>query len=189
MPSKTCNTLFNSFGLFIGNSSGGIQVSSSSFKNCKQSFTIRNSNLNSEFDSNISNSTFMNGSLKEVEITLSENLRIENCLLDNYNNNTAVFDINESSQIVIAKNIINLSKIIDNKSTNEILMLNKICNHLIQTNQSDELIKILNGYNKEITIKEIELCLKIDKTTDFNVLGSKEKKKITNKYKETKIKK
>lgn len=99
-------------------------------------------------------------------------------------------DLNKTSlKNINRKNIINLSKIIDNKSTNEILMLNKICNHLIQTNQSDELIKILNGYNKEISIKEIELCLKIDKTTDFSVLGSKEKKKITNKYKETKIKK
>jgi hypothetical protein len=99
-------------------------------------------------------------------------------------------DLNKTSlKNINRKNIINLSKIIDNKSTNEILMLNKICNHLIQTNQSDELIKILNGYNKEISIKEIELCLKIDKTTDFNVLGSKDKKKITNKYKESKINK
>ena len=98
-------------------------------------------------------------------------------------------DLNKTSlKNINRKNIINLAKVIDNKSTHEILMLNKICNHLIQTNQSDELIKILNGYNKEISIKEIELCLKIDKTTDFNVLGSKEKKKITNKYKEIKLK-
>lgn len=98
-------------------------------------------------------------------------------------------DLNKTSlKNINRKNIINLAKVIDNKSTHEILMLNKICNHLIQTNQSEELIKILNGYNKEISIKEIELCLKIDKTTDFNVLGSKEKKKITNKYKESKLK-
>jgi hypothetical protein len=73
----------------------------------------------------------------------------------------------------------NLSKIINNKSNQEILMLNKICNHLIQENKEGELIQILNGYNKDITIKEIELCLKIDKTTDFNTLASKDKKRIT----------
>ena len=41
------------------------------------------------------------------------------------------------------------------------------------------------GYNKEITIKEIELCLKIDKTIDFTVLTSKDKKRITKQLKHT----
>ena len=62
-------------------------------------------------------------------------------------------------------------------------MLNRICNHLIHENKEDELIKILNEYNKDISIKEIELCLKIDKTTDFNILASKDKKRITKKIK------
>ena len=77
----------------------------------------------------------------------------------------------------------NLSKIINNKSNQEILMLNKICNHLIQENKEEDLIKILNGYNKDISIKEIELCLKIDKTTEFNTLASKDKKRITKQIK------
>ena len=93
-------------------------------------------------------------------------------------------DLNKTSlKNINRKNIVNLSKIINNKSNQEILMLNKICNHLIEENNEAELIKILNGYGKEISIKEIELCLKIDKTTDFNVLASKDKKRITKQIK------
>ena len=58
-------------------------------------------------------------------------------------------------------------------------MLNKICNYFIENNKESDLIKILNGYGKDVTIKEIELCLKIDKTTKFNKLASKDKKRIT----------
>jgi hypothetical protein len=58
-------------------------------------------------------------------------------------------------------------------------MLNKICNYFIENNKEADLIKILNGYGKDVTIKEIELCLKIDKTTEFNKLASKDKKRIT----------
>jgi hypothetical protein len=89
-------------------------------------------------------------------------------------------DLNKTSlKNINRKNIINLSKIINNKSNHEILMLNKICNHLIEDGKENEIIKILNGYMKDISIKEIELCLKIDKTTEFNTLGSKDKKRIT----------
>jgi replication factor C subunit 1 len=89
-------------------------------------------------------------------------------------------DLNKTSlKNINRKNIINLSKIINNKSNHEILMLNKICNHLIQENKEGEIIRILNGYSKDISIKEIELCLKIDKTTEFNTLCSKDKKRIT----------
>jgi replication factor C subunit 1 len=93
-------------------------------------------------------------------------------------------DLNKTSlKNINRKNIINLSKIINNKTNIEILMLNKICNHLIQNNMENNLINILNGYNKDITIKEIELCLKIDKTTEFNTLASKDKKRITKQIK------
>jgi len=89
-------------------------------------------------------------------------------------------DLNKTSlKNINKKNISNLSKIINNKSTQEILMLNNICNYLIKNNREKELINILNGYNKNITIKDIELCLKIDKTTDFNILGTKDKKRIS----------
>jgi hypothetical protein len=93
-------------------------------------------------------------------------------------------DLNKTSlKNINRKNIVNLSKIINNKSNQEILMLNKICNHLIHVNKENELIHILNGYSKEISIKEIELCLKIDKTTEFNTLASKDKKRITKQMK------
>jgi len=89
-------------------------------------------------------------------------------------------DLNKTSlKNINRKNILNLSKIINNKSNLEILMLNKICNYFIENNKEQELIKILNGYGKDVTIKEIELCLKIDKTTEFNKLASKDKKRIT----------
>ena len=89
-------------------------------------------------------------------------------------------DLNKTSlKNINRKNINNLSKIINNKSNQEILMLNKICNHLIENNKEQELIDILQSYNKNITIKEIELCLKIDKTSEFNTLGSKDKKRIS----------
>jgi len=89
-------------------------------------------------------------------------------------------DLNKTSlKNINKKNIIQLSEIINNKSNQEILMLNKICNHFINTNNENELINILNGYKKDINIKQIELCLKIDKTTDFNKLGSKDKKRIS----------
>jgi hypothetical protein len=93
-------------------------------------------------------------------------------------------DLNKTSlKNINRKNIVNLSKIINNKSNQEILMLNKICNHLIQEGKENDLIKILNGYGKDISIKEIELCLKIDKTTEFNTLASKDKKRITKQMK------
>ena len=57
-------------------------------------------------------------------------------------------------------------------------MLNRICNYFIENNKESELIKILNGYEKDISIKQVELCLKIDKTTEFNKLASKDKKRI-----------
>ena len=104
-------------------------------------------------------------------------------------------DLNKTSlKNINRKNINNLLKIINNKSIEEILILNKICNFIInkETLANDKknknkstcdknyfnLIKILNSYNKKITIKDIELCLKIDKTSEFNVLSTKDKKRI-----------
>ena len=93
-------------------------------------------------------------------------------------------DLNKTSlKNINRKNINNLLKIVNNKSNIEILMLNKICNHLSQNDKMDDLLNILYSYNKDISIKEIELCLKIDKTTDFNILCSKDKKNINNKNK------
>ena len=88
-------------------------------------------------------------------------------------------DLNKTSlKNINKKNISNLMKLINNKSIDEILILNKICNHLIQIEKYNTLINILNKYDKNITLKEIELCLKIDKTPEYIFLISKEKKKI-----------
>jgi hypothetical protein len=58
-------------------------------------------------------------------------------------------------------------------------MLNKLCNFLIINNNEKILLEKIKYYNKKLDIKNIELCLKIDKTFDFKLLCSKEKKKIT----------
>jgi hypothetical protein len=110
----------------------------------------------------------------------SQHKLLGECPKININNIKFSADLNKTSlKNINRKNILNLSKIIDNKSNQEILMLNKICNYFIENNQEKKLINKLNGYNKDITIKEIELCLKIDKTTDFNILASKDKKRIS----------
>ena len=89
-------------------------------------------------------------------------------------------DLNKTSlKNINRKNIFNLGKIINNKSNQEILLLNKICNTLYMRGEDDKLIKILKGYNKDITIKDIELCFKIDKTSDFKILASKDKKRLS----------
>jgi replication factor C subunit 1 len=89
-------------------------------------------------------------------------------------------DLNKTSlKNINRKNITNLTKIIPNKSIYEILILNRICNYLIVNNKESIFIELLSEYNKDITIKEIELCLKIDKTYEFKLLCSKDKKKIT----------
>ena len=51
--------------------------------------------------------------------------------------------------------------------------------------KNKKVTKIIKTYLKQedISIKEIELCLKIDKTTEFNTLASKDKKRITKQIK------
>ena len=118
------------------------------------------------------NTSFWINKQDNVKTIESNKLNINNIKFSADLNKTSLKNINR-------KNILNLSKIINNKSNQEILMLNKICNYFIENNQEKKLIDKLNGYNKDITIKEIELCLKIDKTTDFNILASKDKKRIS----------
>lgn len=96
---------------------------------------------------------------------------IENIKFSSDLNKTSLKNINR-------KNIANFLKILPNKTIYDILILNKISNHLIATNDEQKLIEILSTYNKEVDIKDIELCLKIDKTTEFKLLTSKDKKKL-----------
>ena len=51
---------------------------------------------------------------------------------------------------------------------------------MVTTKQVDVIIDLLKNYKKDIDIKDIELCLKIDKTVEFITLSSKEKKEISN---------
>jgi len=97
----------------------------------------------------------------------------------NFNNIKFSSDLNKTSlKNINKKNINNLKKLVSKKSILEILMLCRISNHLINSNQEELLIKKLLGYSNDITIKNIELCLKIDKTNNFKQLTTKEKKKI-----------
>ena len=51
---------------------------------------------------------------------------------------------------------------------------------MISTKQSQHILNILKSYKDDFDIKDLELCLKIDKTIDFITLSTKEKKEINN---------
>jgi replication factor C subunit 1 len=92
-------------------------------------------------------------------------------------------DLNKKSlQNINKKNINNLLKIVPNKSIDEIIYINQLANDLIKNNKEKKLIDILQNYKKNITIKEIELFLKINKTLDFITLSGKDKKKMSKDY-------
>jgi DNA polymerase III delta prime subunit len=116
--------------------------------------------------------TCLNSSYWINKLNQTNNIDVKNIKFSSDLNKTSLKNINR-------KNITNLLKIIPIKSIYDILILNRICNHLITKGKDKDIINILLSYNKDITIKEIELCLKIDKTNDFITLCSKEKKKIS----------
>ena len=92
-------------------------------------------------------------------------------------------DLNKTSlKNINKKNINNINTLLPNKSLQEIMYINKISNYLINNNRTRELIKIIKSYNNNIDIKDIELCLKIDKTSDFLKMTTKEKKDIMKEY-------
>ena len=113
----------------------------------------------------LNTSYWINKSNKDTKINISD-IKFSTDL-----NKTSLKNINK-------KNITNLLKFIPNKSIYEILIINKISNHFISLNNENELINIISEYNKDVTIKEIELCMKIDKTSEYKLLGTKDKKKI-----------
>ena len=160
-----------------------------------------NDNINNVIDSlvEISNSISIGDNI-ETSIYTDQNWYLQNihgfftCINTSYYinkkkcNNISLDDIKFCADLnktslknINRKNINNLSKIINNKSIEEILMLNKICNSILNNNSNlhsnEKLMNILNGY-KNISIKDIELCLKIDKTSEFNTLSTKDKKSI-----------
>ena len=97
----------------------------------------------------------------------------------NHDNINFSSDLNKTSlKNINRKNINNLLNFINNKTNLEILMLNKLSNYLIENNQEEELLNILKNYDKNKNypnIKNIELCLKIDKTNEFNITNLKKK--------------
>ena len=111
--------------------------------------------------------------------SLDEN--IDDFLEDDYDNNLNndicfSSDLNKTSlKNINRKNIYNLSNFIGNKSIFEYLMLNKLSNYLIINNNDKILLDKLKYYNKKLDIKNIELCLKIDKTFDYNIVNLKKK--------------
>ena len=113
----------------------------------------------------LNTSYWINKSNKDTKINMSD-IKFSTDL-----NKTSLKNINK-------KNITNLLKFIPNKSIYEILIINKISNHFIALNNENDLINIISKYNKDVTIKEIELCMKIDKTSEYKLLGTKDKKKI-----------
>jgi DNA polymerase III delta prime subunit len=88
-------------------------------------------------------------------------------------------DLNKTSlKNINKKNINNLQKIIGNKSIEEILILCKLTNYCFEKKEYTIIIDILKNYKSKLDIKDIELCLKINKTIDFITLKTKDKKKI-----------
>ena len=102
--------------------------------------------------------------------------------MNNSNNNYNIkfsSDLNKTSlKNINKKNIMNLLKIIPHKSIEEILILNKITNNYINNNKYEELIDILSKYKNNLTLKDIELTLKIDKTSKNTLVLPIIKKKL-----------
>jgi replication factor C subunit 1 len=90
-------------------------------------------------------------------------------------------DLNKtSSKKINKKNIIKLETIIGKRTIEEILLICKLTNHMISTKKSQYILNILKNYKDEFDIKDLELCLKIDKTIEFITLSTKDKKEINN---------
>lgn len=97
-----------------------------------------------------------------------------------YNDIKFSADLNKTSlKNINKKNINNLLKIINKKSIFEILMLCQLTNQLFNNDNSELFVNTMKSYKKDINIKDIELCLKINKTIDFLTLSTKEKKSVT----------
>lgn len=88
-------------------------------------------------------------------------------------------DLNKTSlKNINKKNINNIKSIIGKKSIQEILMIVKLTNNLYHDNKLKIIVDILKQYKKNLTVKEVELFIKIDKTLDFSLFTTKEKKEV-----------
>uniref|UniRef100_A0A6C0H7D2 DNA replication factor RFC1 C-terminal domain-containing protein n=1 Tax=viral metagenome TaxID=1070528 RepID=A0A6C0H7D2_9ZZZZ len=119
------------------------------------------------------------------------NTCIKTSYLINHSNNNFIIndkdikfsiDLNKTSLKNINKKNINnlnfyLNKNLNIKSLFDTLMLNNICNQLVKNNKEQLLINILKKYDLNVNLKNIELCLKIDKTCDIYTGNLKKKYK------------
>jgi DNA polymerase III delta prime subunit len=119
--------------------------------------------------------TCLNTSYWINKINPDYKLNIKNMKFSSDLNKTSLKNINK-------KNINGLLKIINNKTLDEIIYINYLTNFLFKNNNEKLIISILQHYKKDISIKDVELCLKIDKTQDFIILTNKEKKALSKKY-------
>lgn len=88
-------------------------------------------------------------------------------------------DLNKTSlKNINKKNINNIKSIIGKKSIQEILMIVKLTNNLYHDKKLKIIVDILKKYKKNLTVKEVELFIKIDKTLDFSLFTTKEKKEV-----------
>ena len=88
-------------------------------------------------------------------------------------------DLNKTSlKNINKKNVNNIKKIIGKKSIQEILIMVKLANEQFNSGNIIKFINILKSYKKNITVKDIELFIKIDKTNDFSLFSTKQKKMI-----------
>tara|TARA_B110000908_G_C10263987_1_gene461851 strand:+ start:2923 stop:4260 length:1338 start_codon:yes stop_codon:yes gene_type:complete len=88
-------------------------------------------------------------------------------------------DLNKTSlKNINRKNINNIKRLVGKKSIEEILMMVKLANKLFNSGKINIFVDILKTYKNNITIKDVELFIKIDKTYDFNLFTTKQKKVI-----------
>ncbi len=88
-------------------------------------------------------------------------------------------DLNKTSlKNINKKNIMNLEKIIGKRTIEEILLICRLSNYMVSSKQCQYILDILKRYKEDFDIKDLELCLKIDKTIDFITLSTKDKKEI-----------
>lgn len=97
-------------------------------------------------------------------------------LNDNNNNNISNIrfsqDLNKTSlKNINKKNIKLLREIIGNKNINELLLLNKLSNDIIKNEKYNKLINILKKYKKDLSYKDLELIIKIDKTQEYKLFN------------------
>lgn len=138
----------------------------------------------------------------ETSIYTDQNWYLQNihgfytCVNTSYNinsnkipdNHTKSLSINFSSDLnktslknINRKNIHNLSKIIPNKTVDEILIINSIINALLEDEKYEQVIRIIKEYKPDVTIKDIELFSKIDKTSGKKADFKSKQKKVVQK--------